>query len=294
VSSSGGVITVRRSKTDQEGEGRKIAIPRGREESLNPYMMAQGITYENQVEREGIVMLTPASPGFRAEAERFFAADALSVIEPLLPFCIIIKNDTTKYLSVATVLYTFPSVTVPGQGPIRQRIAATTMTKDRNRMLEPGYSRFVSPIGAIQATIDASGKRLLWPIFSELLVKHMGDWVAFYGKQTISIAVDSIVFEDGSLVGPDKGGLLSDLNARAKAEEDLRNEISGLHGSQLEAYLDSKSDLEPDREDEYGKWKQGLSLQLRSGIKQFGEEVGVSEFNSKRESRVKSYKRRDQ
>lgn len=30
------VITIRRSKTDQEGEGRKIAIPRGREESTCP------------------------------------------------------------------------------------------------------------------------------------------------------------------------------------------------------------------------------------------------------------------
>ena len=57
--------------------------------------------------------------------------------------------------------------------------------------------------------------------------------------------MDSVIFEDGILTGPDKTGLLLRLNSQARADKDFFGLVAGLQKEEFERTLKLFSNMVP-------------------------------------------------
>ena len=71
-----------------------------------------------------------------------------------------------------------------------------------------------------------------------MLERRLVSRVEFYSRQLqVEVTLDSVVFEDGEVVGPRHYGQPSDYESRTTAETELANEVLARHGDEIVRYL---------------------------------------------------------
>jgi len=111
--------------------------------------------------------------------------------------------------------------------------------------------------------------------------------------------VDAVVFDDGGVIGPDKGRTLEKLNAWAAAEEAIIENALARHGAELDAYLGSVRNAAVPRSaslddvDHFAAHQQEFAEALLSQRQAFKSEADFFEYlQTRRLLRIPTLKRR--
>lgn len=234
-------------------------------------MSAQDVRFVNELETEGISLFRLGDPEFQTAITQILSPGDSDKIGGLLPYALVVRNDTGVFLMSVTVLYSFPSPVQAGK-TVRNRIASMTQVADRALMLPPGDSLLVTPVGDIGGTVDSRGQRRRFPIITDSSMFLIERQIKFYRDKAITVSIDSLLFEDGALVGPDSGELETYVNANRRAEIELYSKIVQLRGPDLKAYLNEAAAPNLEQNDPYGRRRQLISEFLLREIEHSSEE----------------------
>jgi hypothetical protein len=176
---------------------------------------------------EGVTLTPVTAPDFDRRAQTILADDASPVLE-LKPYLTLVRNDNPRTVVAYTV--------------------AWTVTR-RNDTLEVNYSQFKFPdavAGASHGLAMLAGREIrsgterltgmgfeAWPPeYADTLreyglraAAHLGD------TKGLAIALDGVIFEDGTMLGPDRSRLAEHFIEFVHAKQSLyRDIVVGLEG----------------------------------------------------------------
>jgi hypothetical protein len=239
----------------------------------------------NSVQDEGLTVIDATSPAFMAEVAKFLDPSEIAKASFFLPYSIVLVNNTERYLWGFTVIYTFPD-RVSGSGkPWRYIVAPSAGTSDRSRMLEPGASYLITPVNDFQASIDATGKRRLRPYLDEGMERIINLFESEHASGRIEVSIDSIIVEDGTLVGPDAAGTLDKIDSRFRAIRDLSASLRSLGGEDLRKQLLLNSGAGLGVRDEYSRFREERAQSLLELLNRDGEYAVAAALQQMRESK---------
>ena len=200
------------------------------------------MTFHNPLESEGLTVLRYESPEFMPTLKAMLSPEAITAGEPLLPRAVILVNNTGRYIWGFTVIYTYPEKIAPSGSPWRNQISPSPgWAGDRSRFFAPGAKYLMTPVGEFAAEMEADGRRRLQPPLDDLdvLDRLMATEAGIHDPQrrTFDLSIDSIIYEDGILVGPDRANRMDDVNQVIGKEREFVETVQPLRGHDLEAKL---------------------------------------------------------
>ena len=201
----------------------------------------------NAVKGQGLTLIDATAPSFKDELRQLVTPEDMVKISLILPYSVIVANDTGRYIYGFTVIYKYPDRLTPDGVPWQHRISRTAPTpNDLKYMLSPGDRYLMTPVSDLNAVRDASGKQTHSLHLDDDMDRIIQVFAKDLAKERCELSVDSIIFDDGTLVGPDTAGRMAKINSRIKGEADLVIAIKDLHGNELRKqllhYLDVRSD----------------------------------------------------
>ena len=224
---------------------------------------------KNPLQREGLAVIDSTPPAFASEVAKFLDPPALAKAWSFLPYGLIIVNNTGRYLWGFTVVYTLPDRISLAGTPWQYQISRTAMGgADRRFMLAPGGSYLVTPVSDFTIAREPDGRRSPQPLLDEGLDRVIQIFEVQDSKERFEASIDSVIYEDGTLVGPDSAHRMDKLNAQIRAQKDL-SALSTLHGDELRKELLLHSGL--GAADEYSRHKSRVSKSLVEGLDRRGE-----------------------
>ena len=179
----------------------------------------------------GLTLITPADPAFDKEVHGI-VGDKARMVEQLSPYLLILKNSTARTIVAYTAVWTLHSGNGQNSanGPLSVRylypmaVVNPTGKADvtRNEEILPGEERLVS-------TDFELGSRANKPHaeenFSSLLRQHQRE---FADVVSVRISVDTIIFDDGEVVGQDRTGLGKVLRESVEIYQSLYRQIVAI------------------------------------------------------------------
>ena len=207
------------------------------------------MTLNNPLRNAGFTAIDAASPDFMKEVQKLLEPDLVAQAQSILPYSIVLKNDTGEYVWGFSVLYTFPDSLAPS-GNARKRAISPSGggPADRSRMLAPGASFLITPIsGFLASSGDAAGNRRVVPANrGESLKTMIQQFISNDGNGRVEASVEAVIFEDGTLIGPDGAKMVNRVNSKINGNKDLIDILTNLRGEELAAKLSeiSKKGLE--------------------------------------------------
>lgn len=200
----------------------------------------------NPLDGNGLVLITPDSSIFESEVTTILSSEALAKAKPLLPGSVVVLNRTGRYIWSFTVIFTYPDQISPSGKPWTRIVSPTAGTQDHGRMLAPNAAYFITPIGSFYASRDADGRQLLQPVLDEGLDRVISLYKEELKDKPVIIDIDSVIFDDGVLLGPDKAHRLEKVNDEARADTDLAKTLGPLSTEELRHTLQQYSDMGSD------------------------------------------------
>jgi hypothetical protein len=229
----------------------------------------------NPLEAEGLKVIPFDSPEFRPALEAMIDADLIARAEPFLQYSVILVNRTERYVWGFTAIYTYPDKIAPSGNPSRHQINPSAGgVGSRAQYFAPGARYLLTPVSNFLAEIDADGRRGLQPSWYdgiEQVIKSqsgIGDPL----RQRVELSIDSLIYEDGLLVGPDQADRIDQVNGRILREKRFADSFTGLAGSALRAKLaEYASSTGGDADERANAWR-AKDLQLRYNEPSLGED----------------------
>lgn len=184
----------------------------------------------------GVTVIRYGDPEFPAALEKLTAGADLGAAAALLPYSVILRNDGPRKL--LAVLRRYEVTRSDGTRQlITRRTEALASPSDA---LAVGAFILLSPMGGLGT---ASTNKVL--LGSGMMGAEVQRWVPqLQSAQKIVFSVDSVVFEDGEIAGPDKSQYGREIEEVQRARRDLKASMPPEAGD-LRAWLQSqiKSDV---------------------------------------------------
>jgi len=242
----------------------------------NCFAQERPMKISNPLQGSGIVALDASSPEFMPEVQKLLTPAAISKAAPFLTRSIVLINNTNEFIWGFTVVYQYPDWISPAGTPWKHRISPSCGgPADRNRMLAPGARFLVTPVSDFLASATRDGGMILQPFLDEGMDRMINQFKAQHpdANERVEATIDSVIFEDGVLEGPDSEGMMARTNERVRAEKDLAVSLSGLRGDALRArlLLDSHRGMR----DEYSGRTSTVAQSLIAVLDQRGENATV-------------------
>jgi hypothetical protein len=229
----------------------------------------------NPLDAEGLKVVAFDSPEFRPALEAMIDADLIARAEPFLRYAVVLVNTTGRYIWGFTAIYTYPDKIAPSGNPWRHQINPSAGgVGNRAQYFAPGARYLLTPVSNFLAEVDAGGLRRVKPSWYdgiEEVIKNqsgIGDPL----RQRVELSIDSLIYEDGLLVGPDQADRISQVNRRILREKRFADSFTGLTGSALRAKLAEYSNSTSGDADERANAWRAKDLELRYNDPSLGEE----------------------
>ncbi len=189
----------------------------------------------------------PATPrieyhGLPGTAVYLFGVDApefRDLLEPCSPaaadpmwLAVIVRNASPKALTAVLVHY--EASESGGRTHAVDFLWHTTQNLE-HRKARPGESVLVDPVLGV-ARIVREGKQAPWgggdaPAGAQRLAR-------FAQAERVQVRLDSVIYEDGQLLGPDVAGLEKRMTAWLRAERDLHDALLRMPAGERRRYLE--------------------------------------------------------
>lgn len=192
------------------------------------------ITYSG-VNEAGVRLLDPQTNDFQDELRLLTAGASPDLLPDILPYSIIIKNGSARFIAALVVLY---RVENPQRQPVLHNFFLGSTVLQRNRMLAPGQTRFVCPVPFLFEAANRGQLAYAPPPTDELRADARRRLSRYTSQKAINISLDAVVFEDGEIVGRDESKTMATLNAWIRAESDIRSAAAVRDAAQVRAYLE--------------------------------------------------------
>jgi len=183
-------------------------------------------------------LITPDSPEFLSALRGRADSQALAALGPFLPFSVIVKNEDQR--SVAAVVVIWSQKNARGE-PITNTVVNYTLAGEPRTMLRVEDFWVITPVQALNQAIQSKRFDMIGaanPARQKTILQQ-------YPAQTdIGISLDSIVFEDGELVGPDTAMTATAMNGEIRAHKAVDLALRGMSSDELRQFLVSSSSLE--------------------------------------------------
>jgi hypothetical protein len=179
-------------------------------------------------------LLSQGSADFDAILASRVDRQSLERIGPILPFSVILVNEASS--PVIAVVVRAELLNAAGK---TNHATVTLVTMNKRRMFAPGSVMFLTPVGGLSTELrrdtpntisDANYEQL------ERAIKHRSDM--FQGRESVRISLDSVVFGDGGVVGPDEAKTLERMNAWLQAERGVLEELQRCQPAEIRVFLD--------------------------------------------------------
>jgi hypothetical protein len=182
---------------------------------------------------DGVRLISPLNPDFDRIARPLIGrrADQLLGLKPLL---VLIANDTRKTVAAASVIF---QVARPVGGVVVWTnvafpdVIVGDIGSDKRRGVRPKESIVVAHSVAVEAFDGPEPEEWFRGVIAEF-VRERDEQLK--DAQTVAIGLDAVIFDDGTLIGPDEDARLATLfSGRVSAyQEWLRTIADGLAAGQ--------------------------------------------------------------
>lgn len=216
-------------------------------------MKQKRIVINNPLAAEGLRVIDSTSSEFLPEINLMLTPEEASKAAPFHSNSLVLANDTGRYVWGFTVIYTYPDQIAPS-GRAQRHIVSPSPggAVPQQGMLPPGGRYLITPVSGFQGSRGPRGKRTLGPddgMDAAIKVFETRHWNA-----RVEISIDSVIFDDGTIEGPDEARTQSKVNSRIRADKAFAAALENLTGDQLRAKLAELATT--DKRDEYS-WELG-------------------------------------
>jgi len=229
----------------------------------------------------GVRLVGATSSTFSQLLQQRVDPEAISLLSPILPYAVIVSNDSSQAVTALTVQY---SVKNPAGKPITYRVTLSTLNRAREEMLLPGELALFVPQQKLCAKLRSGSKKMA-------LNKATFNWPSqnlFDSQTEIQISIDVAIFEDGSALGTDAGNTVARRNAHLAAGHDIATSVLARSGADLKSYLSQLASVQKHPvDDPYGFEAESLASRFYQELIQSDEATlksSVTRFLSLRAS----------
>lgn len=185
------------------------------------------ILYSNAISL-GVSVIAPPDPLFAATLSTWLDPQTLQSFDSILPYSVLLRNDSTQGIVSVCVRW----VLTDHQGKqVVQTMMLHSLIKEKKRMQLPNQFAFMGPQPGLNRNIGIEQNARLLSAF------RWNNLQLYLNQSSVRVEVDSIVFEDGRIVGPDVNKTMEKVNSWLKADEDLANQVLGKQGDALRSFL---------------------------------------------------------
>lgn len=227
----------------------------------------------NPLRDNGLVVLDASSPDFIAEVQKLLSQEAVAKASSFLSQSLVIINNTDQFIWGFTTVYRYPDWISPAGTPWKHRISPSGGgPADRSRMLAPGARFLITPVSDFLASSDANGNAVVQPYLDEGMDRMIAQFKTQHpnSNERIEVTIDSVIFEDGFLAGPDSEEMMKKVNDRIRAEKDLTASLHALKGEDFRAKL--LFHAHKDMGNEYSGRLSNVAQSLLTVLNEYGEE----------------------
>jgi len=246
----------------------------------------------NPVAEEGISVILPLSPAFNKRLADLLDNSAIQKIAPLVPRTLIVVNDSGRYLAGLTVIFTYPERIAPAGTPWRYITNRTAHYADHKAMIAPGDALLFTPLPGFSASFRPPAARLQRPPLDERMDGDLQRYLGAEGQSSIEATIDSIIFDDGTLVGPDSANRLESLNNKFRANDEILRAVEGLRGEELHKELLFYTNLNLPAPNKYTLERSRTAKSLLLSFEEGGESSALVWIEAMRVKLVGPVKRR--
>jgi len=206
----------------------------GSSRGATPMIAAPHVTYKG-LPGNSIELITNSSLEFTAALGASADPTAVATIQPILPYSAIVQNKTSRNLmqiSVRTYL-------TDESGKTRENTTVWGRSGyPASWIASPGEMILITPPEGSLSTVLKRGTAPMSIPEHESLAHQLATSVNRFSKLSeVEITIDSVIFDDGEVIGEDRLGNQVKVNAMNAAEADILREMSAA--SDITAYLKS-------------------------------------------------------
>jgi hypothetical protein len=162
----------------------------------------------------GVTLIVPGSAAFSAAAQSVVDPLVFADIEPLLPFCYVLRNNTDKSIIVYSTRWTLTDSL--GTSTTQDATWWNLSSFRGGDAIEPGASRLVSPIFRLGVTsFGPTGSAL-----SKQLRQTLAD---FNRQDKLAVSLETVIFADGTAIGTDATGAIVSARAYLDGEREVKD-----------------------------------------------------------------------
>ena len=179
---------------------------------------------------KGVTVNLASSPAF-VETTQTLPAD----LQPLFPYSVVLENTTGTDIIAFNAVWS----TLDAQGQPHAVVTRTPWhlaTPDRLTVIAAHSRMLITPVGEIPNEF-ANVKSLPQPLLDDIAAKTKS-----FGANSMRLTLDSIVFADGSKIGPDNSHTGRTATAWMMAAWKLANELSTQDPANVPTYLATERD----------------------------------------------------
>lgn len=204
-----------------------------------PTMAMPTVSYSG-LSNSGVELVPSDSPEFSRVLKQYVEPKSLDLIQSILPYTVIVKNNSRERLLMVTIRISARDET--GRTTFHD-ITLGTRNSNSVNMVAPGCTVLITPEPGLNTILRAGTLLRIGDQDTDTTLKGLLRVAGRYRqKAQVDIALDSVVFEDGHLVGPDSVGILAMVNSMADAEDSVISGALPKSGDELKGYLGSLKD----------------------------------------------------
>ena len=193
----------------------------------------------DQTPYSGIQLFPGNSQEFEVSFLEASDAKSLAAIDLVRPYSVLVKNNTNERVVSVTIRFYLTDVT--GR-TVWHQMTAGTRVRTNSSMIAPGDSVLLTPITGLNTVLHRGRQKHV--LEDSSMLPEVSKRARQYSEQArIRVSIDSVIFEDGGMVGSDVGGNLEMLNAWSRAEQEISDSLQALHSEDIRSFLSSLRDM---------------------------------------------------
>jgi hypothetical protein len=162
----------------------------------------------------GVSIIPYNSQEFSALAATKIPPELSTALQPLVPYCILIRNENPQ----PVIAYTTSWTLIDKAGKVTTDFSTAWDVISLRGLIFPEGVALATKVGPIGGLTMVPG--------------NISEAVSLLQQQaSVSIMLDSVVFADGSWIGTDKSRAIPEMKARLNAERDLFRAVSARAGT---------------------------------------------------------------
>ncbi|MCC6589516.1 MAG: hypothetical protein IT168_22655 [Bryobacterales bacterium] len=166
----------------------------------------------------GVEIKYPSSKDFAASVQSLIGPENLGRLRYLLQFCLLLKNNGSKEIMMTTLRF---QSTRGDEPPAHQVIQLNggTASDGTQKNITPGSTYILGPTTLVTRAMAVAMTRAMPSAEATPTITDVANRFQTFDKSAMSL--DSIVFSDGTVVGPDLFGVVHQNAEQTRAKRDV-------------------------------------------------------------------------